>query len=142
MTPSYAADLGGPALLLLPGPAAFSKDFDCNQPLIAGRRAPADQAGQGLLPRQAPRVPGPRAGSSGVGCERRDWLPVNELGGAMDRPTLRRSRWRSGSGSMLVLETTLKALCGANMCMCSLWFVHGHDDAGAFVAQTGAIHVV
>ena len=28
----------------------------------AGRRAPADQAGQGLLPRQVLRVPGPRAG--------------------------------------------------------------------------------
>ena len=30
--------------------------------LPAGRRAPADQAGQGLLPRQVLRVPGPRAG--------------------------------------------------------------------------------
>ena len=59
-----------------------SKDFDYNQPLIregpndyillrngqkklvlpAGRRAPADQAGQRLLPRQVLRVPGPRAG--------------------------------------------------------------------------------
>ena len=85
-----------------------SKDFDYNQPLIrdaqraeearalpAGRRAPADQAGQGLLPRQVLRVPGPRAGdrpgrrrsgrNAGAGYERRDWLPVNELGGAMTR---------------------------------------------------------
>ena len=75
-----------------------SKDFDYNQPLIregpndyillrngqkklvpAGRRAPADQAGQGLLPRQVLRVPGARAGdhpwqvaqratSAGTGC--------------------------------------------------------------------------
>ena len=93
-----------------------SKDFDYNQPLIreaqrlhpaaqraeearalpAGRRAPADQAGQGLLPRQVLRVPGPRAGdhpwqaaqraNAGAGYERRDWLPVNELGGATRHP--------------------------------------------------------
>ena len=71
-----------------------SKDFDCNQPssargpttteearaLSAGRRAPADQAGQGLLPRQVNREPGPRAGDHGrnadAGYKRRDWLPV------------------------------------------------------------------
>ena len=51
---------------------------------------PADQAGQGLLPRQVLRVPGPSsvAGGSGrnagVGYERR--LPVNELGGATRHP--------------------------------------------------------
>ena len=73
-----------------------SKDFDYNQPLIrgaqrlhpaaqraeearalpAGRRAPADQAGQGLLPRQVLRVPGPRAGDI--------------------RGSLTEGRWRSG----------------------------------------------
>ena len=33
-------------------------------------------------------------------------------------------------GGVLVLETTLKALCCANMCMYSLWFVHGHEIHG------------
>ena len=51
----------------------------------------ADQAGQGLLPRQVLQVPGPRAGAhpgrnAGAGYERRDWLPVNELGCATRHP--------------------------------------------------------
>ena len=61
-----------------------------------GRRAPADQAGQGLLPQQVLRVPAHvpvssrgrrRSGrNAGAGYERRDWLPVNELGGATRHP--------------------------------------------------------
>ena len=40
--------------------------------------------------------------NAGAGYERRDWLPVNELGGAMTRhPAHLTSRWRSGSGSRL-----------------------------------------
>ena len=78
-----AADPGGPALLLPPGPAAPQQGLRLQpaphpqgaqrlhpaaqraeeaRALCAGRRAPADQAGQGLLPRQVRRVPGPRAG--------------------------------------------------------------------------------
>ena len=78
-----AADPCGPALLLPPGPAASQQGLRLQpaphprgaqrlhpaaqraeeaRALPAGRRAPADQAGQGLLPRQVLRVPGPRAG--------------------------------------------------------------------------------
>ena len=88
-----------------------SKDFDYNQPLIregpndyillrngqearalpAGRRAPADQAGQGLLPRQVLRVPGPRAGDHpGQAAQRAELraqgLAAGELGGATRHP--------------------------------------------------------
>ena len=94
-----------------------SKDFDYNQPLIrkgpnncnglcAPCRTESAQAGQGLLPRQVLRVlvhvrPG-QAAQRRAGYERRDWLPVNELGGAMTRhlteeqvPSGSGSRWRS-----------------------------------------------
>ena len=62
-----------------------SKDFDYNQPLI--REGPND-----YILRQVLRVPGPRAGdhpwqaAQRAGYERRDWLPVNELGGATRHP--------------------------------------------------------
>ena len=82
-----------------------AEDFDYNQPLIregpndyillqraeearalpAGRRAPADQAGQGLLPRQVLRVPGPRAGDhpwqAAQRAERRRGLRAQGLAG-------------------------------------------------------------
>ena len=39
--------------------------------------------------------------NAGAGYERRDWLPVNERAGQRGtRRTSRRSRWRSGSGSL------------------------------------------
>ena len=96
-----AADPGGPALLLSPGPAASQQGLRRGAQrlhpaaqraeeacaLLAGRRAPADQAGQGLLPRQYLVHAGAEgaAGGTPAGYERRDWLPVNELGGAMTR---------------------------------------------------------
>ena len=64
--------------------------------------APADQAGQGLLPRQVLSTGDHpwQAGRNAGAAKRRNWLPANELGGATRHPaTLRRSRWRSGSGS-------------------------------------------
>ena len=91
-----AAHSGGPALLL-PGPAA-SQQGPCPsstargptttsccatteeaRALPAGRRAPA-KLGKGFFARL--RVPGPRAGDH----PGRDWLPVNELGGATRHP--------------------------------------------------------
>ena len=95
-----AADPGGH------GPAAFQQGLDYNQPLIrkgptttsccarakearalpAGRRAPANQAGQGLLPRQVLQVPGSTVGDhawqAAQQAERRrglQGLPVNKL---------------------------------------------------------------
>ena len=107
-----AADPGGPALLLSPGPAASQQDFDYNQPLI--RKGPNDyillrngrkklvrslQGGEHRLTKLGKgffrdkyyeylvHVPVIIRGRrrSGRNAERRDWLPVNELGGAMTR---------------------------------------------------------
>ena len=43
--------------------------------------------------------------NAGAGYKRRDWLPVNELGGATRHPA--RSRWRSGSGKVRPCWETL-----------------------------------
>ena len=56
-----------------------SKDFDYNQPLI--REGPNDC----ILLRNGQKGRRRSGRNAGAGYERRDWLPVNELGGAMTR---------------------------------------------------------
>ena len=78
-----AADPSGAALLLAPGLRPPTKDFDYNQPLI--REGPNDHI---LLRNRRRRyrwssVRGRRRSgrNAGAAYERKDWLPINELGG-------------------------------------------------------------